>query len=253
MPRQKLILRTSTLAYPLLMVLAIWVVLWVEFTYGYNFNNWGIQPRTLVGLRGIIFAPFIHAGIPHALSNSLPLFLLGVALFYFYEGIAGRVFLYGLLLTGFLTWLIGQTGSTHIGASGVAYVLFSFLFFKGLFSRNYRLIALSLTVVFIYGSLIWGIFPGKPHISWEGHLSGFFTGILLAIVYRHYQVDGVVEKPTTNYISPEEAEFLRHFDEDGNFIPSSELERREHKADKTLEVSVKYQYLPNDRKKEEEN
>src|SRR5699024_400149 len=132
-----------------------------------NFNDWGIGPRTLIGLRGIICGPFIHAGVPHALSNTLPIILLGVALFYFYEGIAWRVLLYGTLLTGLMTWLIGRGGSTHIGASGMAYLMMSFLFFKGLWSKNYRLIALSLIVVFIYGGLIWGVFPGKAHVSWE--------------------------------------------------------------------------------------
>src|SRR5699024_6915368 len=120
----KLQLKTSTIVSPMLIVLVIWMVFWFEITFGYNFNNWGIQPRTLIGLRGIIFAPFIHGGVPHALSNTLPILMLGMALFYFYDGIAWKVIVYGTLLTGLSTWLIARGHSTHIGASGMAYLMF---------------------------------------------------------------------------------------------------------------------------------
>lgn len=131
-----------------------------------------------------------------------------------------------------MTWLIAGKGTTHIGASGVAYVMVSFLFFKGIWSKNYRLIALSLVVVFVYGSLIWGVFPGKPHISWEGHLSGFISGIVLAAWYRNYKVEKAPEQELKKHPpSREEIEFLRHFDQQGNFIPASEREEQEENKD----------------------
>lgn len=174
--------------YPILLVLMIWIVFWIEQSFGVNLRAWGIKPRELIGLRGIFFSPFLHGGTTHLLSNSLPLLLLSLALFYFYRGIAFNVIVFGGILTGLLTWMIGRGGSVHIGASGVVYLLASFLFFKGIWSKNMRLIAVSLVVVFIYGSLIWGVFPGKPKISWEGHLSGFVSGIIFALYYRKYKL-----------------------------------------------------------------
>ncbi len=237
-----------TLLFPLGMVLVIWMVLWIELTFHYNFNDWGIKPLKAVGLRGIIFSPFIHGGVKHALSNTVPILLLGTALFYFYRKIAWRVLLFGGLLTGLLTWSIGQYGSTHIGASGIAYLMFSFLFFKGLFSRNYRLIALSLVVVFMYGSLVWGMFPGKPNISWEGHLSGFISGVIFALWFRHYQIEAPAEEQTiqTRPVAKWEQEFLAHFDEDGNFVPTSEWERRKKEAHQTstVDCAIEYEFVP---------
>ena len=105
-------------------------------------------------------------------------------LYYFYKPIANKVLVIGLLLTGFLTWSFGRP-SYHIGASGVIYFLVSFIFFSGIFRKYYRLVALSLVVVFLYGSMIWYIFPVEKQISWEGHLSGFVVGFLFAIIFKN--------------------------------------------------------------------
>ena len=230
--------------YPILLVLAIWFAFWLEQRFGFNLRAWGIKPRELIGLRGVFFSPFLHGDTTHLLSNSLPLLLLSLTLFYFYRGIAFNVIIFGGILTGILTWIIGRGGSVHIGASGVVYLLASFLFFKGIWSKNMRLIAVSLVVVFIYGSLIWGVFPGKPKISWEGHLSGFVSGIIFALYYRKYQllIDETVEKKKR--LSKREIEFLNHFDEQGNFVPFSEQKKREEeqKQSNTLDVEIVYQY-----------
>jgi len=143
--------------------------------------------------------------------------MLTAALVYFYRGIAFKVLLYGILLSGFITWLIARP-SYHIGASGVIYVLATFIFFKGIFAKHYRLVALSLLVVFLYGSMIWYVFPVEEGISWEGHLGGLITGFLFAIIFRKS-----IAKPET-YVwqqpdyNEEDDEFLKHFDENGNFI-----------------------------------
>ncbi|MFD2565025.1 rhomboid family intramembrane serine protease [Aquimarina rubra] len=208
---------TGVIGYPLLFVLAIWIVFWFEIRFGFDFNNFGIYPRTLIGLRGVLFSPFIHGDLSHLWHNTLPLLILCMSLFFFYPKNSWNVLFLGTLLTGVLTWSLGRPAN-HIGASGIIYMLFGFLFFKGILARHFRLIALSFVVVFIYGSMIWYTLPVDPKISWEGHLSGLLVGILLAFLIKKG-----VAKPKTYYwespdYNPEDDEFLKHFDENGNFI-----------------------------------
>jgi len=204
------------LAIPLYFVLFLWFVFWFEMKFGYNFNKYGIIPRSFKGLRGIVFSPFIHSDIKHLYSNSIPLFVLLFTLIYFYRKIAFKVLIYGALLSGFLTWIYARR-SYHIGASGIIYLLFTFLFFSGVFRKNIRLIAVALAVIFVYGSMIWYILPIKEGVSWEGHLSGFFVGLVFAFVYR--------KKGIQKYRYPWEEEdykpddFDQLFDEEGNFNP----------------------------------
>ena len=113
----------------------------------------------------------------------MPLIVLGTSLRFFYKEISKEVFFWSWLMSGLWLWSIGRP-SFHIGASGLVYALASFLFFSGLIRKHTRLMAVSLVVVFLYGSLIWGIFPIKTHISWEGHLSGSIAGVLLAWWFR---------------------------------------------------------------------
>ncbi len=202
---------------PMLAVLLIWTVFWIEVDFGLNFNDWGVYPRTASGLRGIIASPFIHGSIEHLYNNTIPVAVLTAALFYFYRKIAWRILLIGLLLSGLITWIIARP-SYHIGASGMIYVLASFIFFKGIFSRHMRLVALSLIVVFIYGSLIWYIFPIKDGISWEGHLGGFLSGLFLAVIMRSYAPDKRKYAWENEDYDEKDDPFLRHFDEEGNFI-----------------------------------
>ena len=208
---------TGVIAYPLLFVLVIWLVFWFEIRFGFDFNNWGIYPRSLEGLRGVFFGPFIHGDMKHLANNSLPLLILTTALLFFYRQNAWKILVYGMMLTGILTWLIGRPAN-HIGASGVIYMLFGFLFFKGILAKHLRLIALSFSVVFIYGSMLWYVFPIDSHISWEGHLSGLITGAFLALVIRRNIAQPKKYIWETPEYNPEEDEFLRHFDENGNFI-----------------------------------
>ena len=203
--------------YPLLFVLVLWIVYWFEARFNINFNPYGIYPRTVSGLRGIIFSPFIHGSLKHLFNNSVPLFVLTAALFYFYRDIRWKVLLLGLLFTGIATWAIGRP-SLHIGASGVVYLLASFLFFKGIFSKQYQLTALALAVVFLYGGMLWYVFPVNPEISWEGHLSGFFVGFVFAFLFRGNPIERKkYEWEREDYI-PENDPFLQQFDDDGNFI-----------------------------------
>ncbi len=208
---------TGTIGYPLLFVLLIWIVFWVEVRFHINLNIYGIRPREIEGLRGILFSPFIHGDIKHLFNNTIPLFILSLALFYFYRPVSWKVLLIGLVSTGILTWLIGRPAN-HIGASGIIYLLAAFLFFKGILSKHYRLVALSLIVVFIYGGLVWYVTPLDPTISWEGHLSGLISGLVLAFVFRKY----ILKPAKFEWESPDYKEeddpFMKHFDENGNFI-----------------------------------
>ena len=228
MKEEKLLKFTfDILIVPLLLVFMMWFIYFVEITFVYDFTKFGIYPRNFFGLRGIAFSPFIHSSIKHLYNNTFPILILSTALFYFYRNISWKVLLYGWVLSGFLTWLIGRT-SYHIGASGLIYFLVSFILFKGLFARNLRLIALSLIVVFVYGSMFWYVLPiAEEGISWEGHLAGFISGVFLSIVLKNN-----VLKPTkyiweTEGYIEEEDPFLRHFDENGNFIPTSEMKEKE--------------------------
>ncbi len=208
---------TGTIGYPILFVLLIWIVFWVEVRFGVSLSRFGIRPGETIGLRGIVFSPFIHSDIKHLFNNTIPLFILSLALFYFYRPIRWKILLIGLISTGILTWLIGRPAN-HIGASGIIYLLASFLFFKGIFSRHFRLVALSLIVVFIYGGLVWYVTPIDPSISWEGHLSGLISGFLLALIFKK----DIIEVPKYQWEQPDYSEeddpFMRHFDENGNFI-----------------------------------
>ncbi|MEM1259081.1 MAG: rhomboid family intramembrane serine protease [Bacteroidota bacterium] len=222
------------LLVPLFGLLVIWSVFWFETTFGVSFNKYGVLPRNLIGLRGVLFSPFIHGSVDHLYNNSIPLAILGLALFYFYRQKAWRILLWGWLLSGLLTWLIGRD-SYHIGASGIIYVLASFIFFKGIFQKHFRLIALSLAVVFVYGSMLWYVFPIEKGISWEGHLSGFTAGLVLAKLIK-------IDIPTPKKFDWEkedydetEDEFLRHFDEHGNFI-----EFPEHEEEQTKNIVYHY-------------
>ncbi len=229
---------TGVIAYPIFFVLFIWLVFWFEVRFGYSFNDFGVFPRTLSGLKGIVFSPFIHSNIEHLYHNSIPLFVLSAVLFYFYRPISWKVIIYGILLSGFLTWCIGRP-SNHIGASGLIYVLMSFTLFKGIFAKHFRLIAVSLLVVFLYGSMIWYVFPVKENMSWEGHLSGLIVGFLFALIFRKS-----IAKPK-KYIWEEEDynedddPFLKHFDEKGNFIENIESTSDNKEGE---DLNIKYHF-----------
>ena len=180
--RKKLLL---SMIIPGIFVFFMWLVKIIEVLFEIDLSRFGIYPLSVQGLRGILFSPFIHADFTHVFNNSLPLFFLSIALFYFYSEVAVQVFIWTYFLTGLLVWLAGRA-AWHIGASGLVYGLASFLFFSGIIRRYFRLIALSLLIVFLYGSMVWGLFPGVyKNVSWESHMLGFFSGVVLAVWYRN--------------------------------------------------------------------
>jgi membrane associated rhomboid family serine protease len=135
-------------------------------------------------LVGILTAPFIHANLNHLINNSVPFLVLLTAIFYFYQKVAWRVLLVSYLATGSLVWLLARS-SYHIGASGLIYSFAAFVFFSGIIRRNINLLAISMLVIFLYGSMVWGIFPYRSDMSWESHLMGLTVGAVLSVIYRH--------------------------------------------------------------------
>jgi Uncharacterized membrane protein (homolog of Drosophila rhomboid) len=169
---------------PSIIILFMWLVKITETLFEIDLTNLGIYPLEAKGLPGIILSPFIHENFRHLLNNTLPLFVLSVILFFFYSEPALKVLSWTWVLTGLFVWLGGRE-AWHIGASGLVYGLASFLFFSGIIRRYYRLVALSLLVVFIYGEMVWGILPGfYQNVSWESHMLGVVSGIILAVWYR---------------------------------------------------------------------
>jgi len=173
-----------SLIFPGFFLFLIWFVKFTEFGLEIDFSFLGIYPLRLKGIVGVITAPLVHDDIRHLTDNSIPVFLLSVAVFYFYSEVAFQVFFLGWFVTGFLVWVVGRE-AYHIGASGLVYAFAAFLFVSGTIRKNRNLMAISLLVIFLYGSLVWGLFPYDYRVSWESHLMGAITGIVLAFRYRH--------------------------------------------------------------------
>ena len=179
-------LRVSAII-PTILVAIMWLVKIIEVLFHLDFSFLGVKPVSLEGIPGIFLFHFIHGDWQHLFANTIPILVLGSALYYFYRPIANRILLILIFSVGLLTWC-GARGGIHIGASGLVYGLTFFLMLSGFIRRNKRLIIISLVVVFLYGSLVWGLYPKyaiENNISWEGHLSGFVMGIVLAIFYKN--------------------------------------------------------------------
>ena len=177
----------GSLAIPALIVALMLAVKILEDAFDINLGSWGLVPQTAQGLLGILTMPFLHGSWEHLFANSVPILVLGTALYYCYPTLANRVMLVSYLASGVLTWCIGSPHSTHIGASALIYALNLFLIVSGFIRGNRQLIVISLIMVFLYGSFIWGMIPSlaKPqHISWEGHLSGAIVGTVLALALK---------------------------------------------------------------------
>tara|TARA_B100000609_G_C17173169_1_gene412831 strand:- start:296 stop:958 length:663 start_codon:yes stop_codon:yes gene_type:complete len=173
----------------------IWLIHILQLTFQINLAEFGILPRSFSGLIGIITSPLVHSAkdINHIINNSFPFMILGWTLFYFYKPIAWRILIQSWFFTGVFVW-ISARNAYHIGLSGVIYSLLFFIFFSGVFRKDNRLLTVALFVVFLYGSMVWGIFPYDWTISFESHLFGALTGIILAYFNRKEESSFKVEK-----------------------------------------------------------
>lgn len=161
----------------------LWTIFIVDQVFGLGLTRFGLRPGAAGGLPGIVTAPLLHANFPHILSNTLPLLISATAILYLYPNAAIRVIPAIWLGSGLLTWVIGRP-SVHVGASGLIYGMLAFVFISGILRRDMRSISVSLLVGFLYGSMVWGVLPTRPHMSWEMHLGGALTGGLLAFAFR---------------------------------------------------------------------
>lgn len=222
----------SVAIYPLLFLVIIWSVFSYEYFNRISFSDYGVLPRQFSGLKGVFFSIFLHSDIEHIASNTFPILILGMLLFFFYKRIAFQAFIWIWMVSGLWLWIGGRSNANqpvyHIGASTTIYGLATFLFFSGIFRKHLKLMVVSALVLFLYGSIVWGVFPFKDEISWEGHLFGSAAGVLVAFNYRK---DGPQQK---KYDWEDEE------DNDGNI--NGDLK---NETDSVNQITVNYIFKPN--------
>ena len=163
---------------------ATWTAFVVNGIVGGALMQYGVIPRTLTGLRGILFAPFLHANMQHLIANTIPFLAMGWLVMLRDARHFLPVTVFAMLGSGLMAWLLGAPGSVHIGASGVVFGYFGFLLLGGWYARSFMSITLSILVAVLWGGLVLGIAPGQVGISWQSHLGGFIAGVLAARRYR---------------------------------------------------------------------
>ena len=207
---------------PLFLLFILYILKFLETGMDWNFTRLGVYPMEQRGVFGIFAHPLVHSSFKHLFANTIPLFFLMWCLFYFYRHIAPYIFFAIWIGCGALTFLIGKPG-WHIGASGIIYGLAFFLFFSGILRKHVPLVALSLLVTFLYGSLVWNMFPqfASSTTSWEGHLGGAAAGIAAAILFRHKGP----QQP--ELFIDEEEEDNRSYPEDEEVITNPDQEKKE--------------------------
>ncbi len=164
-------------------VAIFWILEIIDFVVFHGrggLDQYGIVPHNIIGLRGILFAPFLHGGFRHLIANTLPFITLGWLVMLQETSDFFLVTLITMVVSGLGTWLLGSPNSVHIGASSLIFGYLGFLLLRGFFQRNLPSIFLSIAVGILYGGLIWGVLPTDPRVSWEGHLFGFVGGIISA-------------------------------------------------------------------------
>lgn len=177
--------RLLTALIPVVLVLGlVWIVFIADGWFHLDLHRFGIRPREVSGLIGVLAAPFLHANWDHIAGNSLSALVLGWLLVYFYPRQSFRVLVFCWLVGGFWVWLFARP-SYHIGASGVIYGMASFLFFSGVVKRHLAHAGVSFMIMALYGGWIWGVLPIEPEKSWESHLAGGVVGALMSWFYRN--------------------------------------------------------------------
>jgi len=162
-------------------VALMWIIEFFDLmVFHKQLDNFGIIPLSMIGLRGILFAPFLHGGFFHLAANTIPFVTLGWLIMLRETSDFFIVSAISMIVSGLGVWLFAPPNSIHIGASGVIFGYLGYLLFRGYFQRSPGAIFLSLFVAFVYGSMIWGVLPNQNGISWQGHLFGFIGGAIAA-------------------------------------------------------------------------
>jgi membrane associated rhomboid family serine protease len=183
----------ESVRFPVLLVLALWLVHGYQVMTGWDPGNFGVISRRSYGLTGIFTGPLVHGSWEHLISNTFPLFVLTAICLYFYKKVAMRAFWIIYLLTGVAVWLLARQVS-HIGASGVVYGLVAFIFWNGIFRRSIRSIILALIVMLLYSGMFLGVLPDQEGVSWESHLLGSMVGILTSFWFKGELEDDEVDR-----------------------------------------------------------
>ena len=178
----------ESLRWTLGFIALLWIILLVDGMLDLGLGRWGVRPHEMRGLVGLVTMPLLHGGPLHLAHNTLPALLLGGGLLYFYPTSRWRVLPWFWVMPGLFVWIVGHTGSTHYGASGLNFALLGFLALGGLLRREAGTLGLSMGVVFYYGGMLTGVLPIERGVSWEGHLGGLLTGLALAIIYRRWDI-----------------------------------------------------------------
>jgi membrane associated rhomboid family serine protease len=193
-------------------VILLWLIHIASTVSGLDLVRYGVYPGEISGLRGILFAPLIHGSFAHVFSNTLPLLVMGTDMLLGYPRSSKYVFPIIYFGVGLLVWLFGRE-SFHVGASGIAFGLLAFVFVVGALRWDKRAIALSCLVFFMYGSMIWGIFPTEPGVSFESHFFGAVIGVLCAIIFRNLDA----KPPEKRYDWEDETEEEEDLPEDDDY------------------------------------
>jgi membrane associated rhomboid family serine protease len=165
----------------------IWAVFLFEMLFGISLTRFGLRPREGSGLIGLVTTPLLHGNLAHITSNSVPLFIGGVAMLFLYPNSSLRVLPAIYVGSAALAWIFARP-SIHIGASGLVYGMLAFVFVSGILRRDLRSVGVSLMIWFLYGSMVWGVFPGGQGMSWELHASGMAVGVVLALIFRNWDL-----------------------------------------------------------------
>jgi membrane associated rhomboid family serine protease len=175
-----LMLKKRTIVPPLRLVFLMWLTYWVQVTFSYDLGFLGVLPRNTYGLIGIFTAPLVHGNLTHIISNSVPLLILGIALFLFYPKVSNLVFLICYAMPSVFVWIFARN-FYHIGASGLVYALAFFLIALGFFRRDTKSILVSFSVIVIYGGVLFNTSMLSSEVSWEAHVFGALVGIGTAL------------------------------------------------------------------------
>lgn len=168
-----------------ILLATIWAIEVVNVISGYALNQlFGLRPRSLGGLDGILFMPFLHGSLGHTVTNTAPLLILGGLLAATAQRLVLPASIIIVALGGLGVWLFGAT-ALHVGASGLIFGWFGFLLTRGVMERQLVPLLAATGVAFLYGTMLWGVLPGQPGISWEAHLFGAAAGIFAGYALRN--------------------------------------------------------------------
>ena len=187
--RSRLVTMVSPLVPVAVMVAVMWFLEIIDVPLDGELDGYGIRPRELGGLDGVVFAPFLHAGFDHLVANTLPFVILGGVIALGSTKHFAQVTIIAGLICGLGTWLTGQSHSIHLGASGLIFGYLTYLIVRGFYARRASYIVIGLVIAVVYGGVLWGVLP-SPGISWQGHLFGAIGGVVAAsAIHERKDVD----------------------------------------------------------------